>query len=172
MPPTTWSLSSILLITTSGLCLFPSIQALHPLTKLVFATALWQLLRLDQQLHKAEDSARLVLDIERTCFAGMRCERFTLEGTTIDIWKGLAEILRNSRRALPKAQSELQELVNATLMPLALEKRGRVDFRRGNAEILRQCKSVLQAKHVQWGSLKGILVRLKREPWSLGLLET
>lgn len=78
MPPTTWSLSSTLLITTSALCLFPSIQALHPLTKLVFATALWQLLRLDQLLHKDEVSARLVHDIESICSTGMRRERFHL----------------------------------------------------------------------------------------------
>ena len=103
MPPTKWSLSSILLITTSGLCLFPSIQALHPLTKLVFATALWQLLRLDQQLHKDDVSARLVYDIESTCSTGMRRERFNLEGTAIDMWKSPAEILANSRRTLPKA---------------------------------------------------------------------
>jgi hypothetical protein len=42
---------------------------------------------------------------------------------------------------------------------------------RGNAEILRQCKSFLEAGHVRWRSLKCVLVMLKREPWSLGLLE-
>lgn len=75
MPPTTWSLSSVLLVSTSTLCLSPSIRALHPLTKLVLATALWQLLRLDQQLHKDEVSARLVHDIGSTCSTGMTCEK-------------------------------------------------------------------------------------------------
>lgn len=114
MPPTTWSLSSTLLISTSALCLSPSIRALHPLTKLVLATALWQLLRLDQQLHKNEVSARLVHDIGSTYSTGMTCEKIHLKDTATDIWKSPAEILANSKRALPKAHPELWELVNAT----------------------------------------------------------
>jgi hypothetical protein len=57
-------------------------------------------------------------------------------------------------------------------MPLALQNVVELTLRCGNAEILCQCKSFLEAGHVQWGSLKGALVMLKRKPWSLGVLET
>ena len=47
-----WSLSSILLlllITTTGVCLSPPIQSIHPLTKVILVAALVQILRLDRQ---------------------------------------------------------------------------------------------------------------------------
>ena len=50
-----WSLSSVLLVTSTGLCLSASIRGLHPLTKLMLVTAVVQSLRLDRQNAQMKD---------------------------------------------------------------------------------------------------------------------
>ena len=49
-----WSISSMLLILTTGLCLSSHLlRKTHPLTKLAFAYGVYQLVRLDQAVHQA-----------------------------------------------------------------------------------------------------------------------
>jgi hypothetical protein len=155
MPPATWNLSSILLISTGALCLSPSIRALHPLTKLVLATAVWQLLRLDQQLHKDEVPARPIHDIRSTCPTGMRCERVHP--------KALRLTYGRVRQRYWRTQKEHYLRLSQSSENCRWRSRNDVELTsgRGNAEILCQCKSFLEVGHVRSGSLKGVLVMLE-----------
>lgn len=58
-----WSISCVLLVLTTGLCLSPQLlRKTHPLTKFAMAYGVYQLLRLDQASHQVCDDLMEELD--------------------------------------------------------------------------------------------------------------
>lgn len=73
-----WSISSTLLVLTTGLCLSPQLlHKTHPLTKLALAYGVYQLLRLDQASHEPRTQ------ITKTGIQQIRTESVDMEEETI-----------------------------------------------------------------------------------------